>query len=152
ELAGPHRIAFSVAFAMLSYVAVAYRFSLSADNSFVASWVLSAGPIAFLCGLHIASNAGARRNLILAIIAIVALFAANSAGRFVLLAERAHQPMLDPNNYATLLYLVWIPVVHWHLCREWSGSPMSAKQRTAMFSGAFVIVLAIVATRSRVAM
>ena len=152
ELAGPYRFGFAVALAMLSYIAVAYRFSLSADNSFVASWVLSTGPIAFLCGLHISGNSAARRNLVLALVVIVVLFAANSAVRFVVIGERAHQPMLDPNNYATLLYLVWIPVAHWHLCREWSDSPMSATQRMAMFSGAFVIVLAIVATRSRTAM
>jgi len=152
ELAGPYRFGFAVALAMLSYVAVAYRFSLSADNSFVASWVLSCGPIVFLCGLHVADSPRARRNLILVIVAVVVLFAANSALRFVVFGERAHQPMLDPNNYATLLYLVWIPIVHWHLCREWSGSRISAKERIAMFFGAFVVVLAIVATQSRTAM
>jgi len=37
--------------------------------------------------------------------ALVVGLAALSAYRFVVFGERAHQPLLDPNNYAALMYL-----------------------------------------------
>ena len=51
------------------------------------------------------------------VIALVVALAAISDVRFVLFGERAHQPLVDPNNYAALMYLVWIPLVHRHLSR-----------------------------------
>src|SRR5262245_10820790 len=114
---------FALAFTILGYLAVAYRLSISPDNSFAASWVLAAGPIAFISGSVVARNESVLRALSLALVVFVIVMALNSCVRFVVLGERAHQPMIDPNNYAALLYLVWIPLTHSHLSRVWQKVP-----------------------------
>jgi hypothetical protein len=73
----------------------------------------------------------------------------HSAARFVLFGERAHEPLVDPNNYSTLLYLTWIPLVHWHLARGWRGRASGGGMTTIVLVASFVLLLAIIATRSR---
>ena len=136
--------------AMLGYLIVAYRLSLSPDNSFAASWVLASGPMAFLATSAIVRDVRARRAATLSISAVVVALAAYSSVRFVGLGERAHDPLVDPNNYAALMYLVWIAFVHRHLLRATTpGAADSRAVLAATLVTSFVLLLAIVATRSR---
>ena len=139
----------ALSLAMLGYLILAYRLTSSPDNSFAASWVLAAGPIAFICGSALAPQTVASRLLAVSLAALVIALAMNSSLRFVLFAERAHLPLPDPNNYAALMYLVWIPLVHWHLARGWRNDSLRRAQHVALFASSFVLILAIIATRSR---
>src|SRR5262249_32142064 len=116
-----------LALAMLGYLIVAYRLSLSPDNSFAASWVLASGPLAFLVTSALVRDARARRATPLSMFVVVAALAASSGVRFVLFGERAHDPLVDPNNYAALMYLFWIPFVHRHLTN--AGQPDGTMSR-----------------------
>jgi O-antigen ligase len=158
---GPSRLAdqlatspsgFALALAILGYLTVAYRLSISPDNSFAASWVLAAGPIAFICGSVVTGHGSVRRALTLALVVIVAAMAANSCVRFVLFGERAHQPMIDPNNYAALMYLVWIPLAHSHLSRVWQKVPTPPLLHGLFAASTFILILTIFATRSRMSL
>src|SRR5262249_55177321 len=94
----------------------------------------------------------AQRWVLIAPLAIVLGLASISSFRFVLFGERAQWPLVDPNNYATLMYLAWIPLVHRHLTRIWSGRSSSPPSEYGALVASFVLVLAIVATRSRTAL
>jgi O-antigen ligase len=144
--------AFAVAFAMLGYLIVAYRLSIRPESSFSASWVLAAAPLAFIGGSAVVCNATAWRVLAISISSLMIALAAISCARFVLLAERAHQPLADPNNYAALMYLVWIPLAHQYLALGWRGVQMAAVRHALVLASSFMLVLAIIATRSRVGM
>jgi O-antigen ligase len=155
---GPSRLAdqlatnrggFALALAILGYLTVAYRLSISPDNSFAASWVLAAGPLAFICGSAVTRHDAVRRALTMALVLLVVAMAANSCVRFVLFGERAHQPMIDPNNYAALIYLVWIPLAHSHLSRVWQKIPTPRLLHGLFAASTFILILAVFATRSR---
>ncbi len=147
-----NRWSFALALAMLGYLIIAYRFSIRADNSFGASWVLAAGPLAFIGGSVAMQNATARRLLAISISTLVIALAAVSSVRFALFGERAHQPLDDPNNYATLMYLVWIPLAHRYLAKGWSGEKTTPVGHACVLASSFVLVFALIATRSRTAM
>jgi O-antigen ligase len=138
-----------LALGMLAYLVIAYRLSVSPDSSFAASWVLASGPLVFVCGSAVVRDPSSFRAITLCIGAVVTALAMYSAIRFVLFGERAHEPLVDPNNYSTLLYLTWIPLVHWYLARGWRGRTSSGGVMAVVLASSFVLLLAIIATRSR---
>jgi O-antigen ligase len=144
--------AFAVALTMLGYLTVAYRLSIRPESSFSASWVLAAAPLAFIGGSAVVRNATAWRVLTISISSLVIALAAISCARFVLLGERAQQPLADPNNYAALAYLIWIPLAHQDVARSWRGEPTTAVRSACVLTCSFVLVLAIIATGSRTGM
>ncbi len=144
-----NRYGFAMSLGMLGYLTVAYRLSVSPDSSFAASWVLAAGPLTFICASAIALRPRPKRLLQGSVTALVVALAALSAFRFVFFGERAHQPLVDPNNYAALMYLIWIPLVHRHLTDGWRGLQPSPLQHCLVFASSFVLMLALIATRSR---
>jgi O-antigen ligase len=147
-----NRWGFGLVLAMLGYLVVAYRLSISPDNSFAASWVLAAAPLAFIAGSAVMRNSAATRVLTTSTSTLVIALAAVSSVRFVLLGERAQQPLVDPNNYATLMYLVWVPLAHRYLAQGWRGEPTALVRHSWVLASSFVLVLAIIATRSRTAL
>src|SRR5262249_54821475 len=72
--------------------------------------------------------------------------------RFIAFGVRAHEPLIDPNNYATLSYLVWIPLVHRHIARTWRTDSVKRNETVATVMASFALVLAVAATRSRAAL
>src|SRR5262245_11436354 len=147
-----NRRAFGLALAVLGYLILAYRLSIRPDSSFSASWVLAAAPLAFIGGSMLSRDRVAWRVLAISISALVIVLAALSSARFVLLGERAHQPLTDPNNYAALMYLVWIPLAHQYLAQGWRGERTSPVGHACVLASSFALILAIIATRSRVGM
>src|SRR5262245_4918081 len=148
ERLAANRRAFGLALAVLGYLIVAYRLSIRPDSSFSASWVLAAAPLAFIAGSALMQNATASRVLAISISALVIALAAISCARFVLLGERAHQPLADPNNYAALMYVVWIPLAHRYLTQGWRGERTAFVRHAWVLASSFVMILAIVATSS----
>ena len=124
-----------------------YEWSLSKDSTFAATWVLAALPLTLLVSSALDRNT--RHRLPRAIVVLVAGLALVSLVRFVAYGERAHLPLIDPNNYATLMYLCWIPAVHGFLARAWSNAPSSTLRRAAEVSLSFLLLVALFATHSR---
>ncbi|HVM96430.1 MAG TPA: O-antigen ligase family protein, partial [Candidatus Acidoferrales bacterium] len=146
-----NRFGVLLALAMLGYLVVAYRLSLSPDNSFAASWVLASGPLAFLVTSAMVLDARARRVASFSMFAVVVALAVYSGARFVVFGERAHAPLVDPNNYAALMYLAWIPLVHHHLVGATgpNATASNASHTVLALAASFLLLLTIVATRSR---
>lgn len=55
------------------------------------------------------------QRLFQGVFVIVFLMAVYSSVRYLGWGDRAYLPLLGPNNYVTLLYLVWIPWLHGEL-------------------------------------
>jgi hypothetical protein len=155
---GPHdlvrtaaatRAPMALALAALGYLVIAYRLTLSPDNSFAPSWVLASAPLAFIGAALIARHSRERRALTAAVFALVLALALNSCVRLLLLGERAHEPLADANGYGSLIYLVWIPFVHFHLSRGWRGESANARRELLVAGISIVMLLALLATQSR---
>ena len=84
QLLDCNRAGFLLALSILGYLIVAYRFTLSPDSSFAPSWVLAAGPIAFICAAAVARSGIDSRVLTVPASVLVVALAANSCLRFVL--------------------------------------------------------------------
>jgi O-antigen ligase len=147
-----NRFAMLLALSMLGYLLVAFRLSISPDSSFAPSWVLAAGPLTFIAAAAVVRDRGATRILLAAVVAIAVGLASVSSFRFAMFGERAHLPLTDPNNYATLMYLVWIPLVHRYLADGWSGRSTTIPRHAFALAASFVLLLALIATRSRTAL
>ena len=152
-LLGPQRIAAGLArnpnggilaLAALAVIVVNCFTSLSPESTFVVAWVVAAIPASYL--LVSAMTPAVRRRLALTAFGAIVCLAFLSAARFLLFGERAHLPLIDPNNYASLMYAAWIPWVHMHLIRRWRGAPA----RWFEWPVAFVLLVALIATQSRV--
>lgn len=152
DLAGANGGGFLLALGVLGYLIVAYRFSVSPDNSFAPTWVLASVPLTFLCASVVATDVRARRFMVGLVGLLVLSLALLSDVRFVAFGERAHEPLIDPNNYATLTYLAWIPLVHRHIARAWRTDSVGRTETVVPVVASFVLVLAIVATHSRTAL
>lgn len=147
-----NRQAFGLALAMLGYLILAYRLSIRPASSFSSSWVLAAGPVAFIGGAVLTHNATAWRVLTISISTLVIALASVSCVQFVLAGERAYQPLADPNNYAALMYLIWIPLAHQYLAQGWRGERTPSVRHCWVLASSFMLLLAIIATRSRAGM
>jgi len=119
-------------------------FSISPDSSFIPSLVLASLPIWAVTAAFLHD----RERLWMGVSAIVCIFALISVFDFIVLQQRAHAPLWDPNSYATLLYLVWVPWVLRYL-----GTEQSRKTADGLCFGlTTVFCLAMLATESRWAM
>jgi O-antigen ligase/polysaccharide polymerase Wzy-like membrane protein len=127
-------------------------FSVSRDSSFPPSLVLATLPVMALLTTSLDG-----RLLFRLIGLFVACMAVYTAGAYLIWEERAYGTLLDPNNFATLLYLVWIPLLHSQLDPaaqrlSLSGFTFSPAQRLLVLSVVnFIFVLALLATHSRYA-
>jgi O-antigen ligase len=131
----------------LGVLAFGYQLSLSKDSSFAPTWVLAAMPIAALATL--ALDDLDRRRLAEGVFGVVGLLAAFSVVRFLAYGERAHLPLVDPNNFATLMYLIWIPFVHERLVDRFRGARPPARCVLLEVALAFLLLTALFATQSR---
>lgn len=138
------RAARAVAGVALAGLAVLFQFSLSPETSLAPTWAVALLPLAFL--VTSALQPAARRGLVAAVVAVVGAVATIACVRFVALGERATLPLIDPNNFTTLMYLVWIPLVHAHLARAASAGRVV---HAAVLGATFVLTLALFAAESR---
>ncbi len=84
------------------------------EQSFSKSFILAAVPLWCL-----ATAVGDDRRLVLMCLRVVVLALAAYAGLdFLISGVRAAAPLSDPNNFATLLYLAWIPWLHERLALD----------------------------------
>ncbi|NKC00981.1 MAG: hypothetical protein GKR90_21145 [Pseudomonadales bacterium] len=117
----------------------------SPDSSFVFALTFAAIPLTSL----VVQRANGQRIFEWFFVVVFAM-ASYSAMRYIGWQERAHSPMFDPNNYVTLLYLVWIPWAHQQVVsKAWvsKNKPLLAW----LVLGSFVFSLAMLATHSRFA-
>ncbi len=126
---------------VVSYQAV----TISADSSFAASWMLACIPLWYLAYRTLP----ARRLLRNALFATVALLGVISTVDYLATGTRAYEPLRDPNNFATLLYLAWIPFAHDLLLRTWRDGSTTARLWPGYLLS-LALTLAIFATFSRV--
>lgn len=117
--------------------------SISPDTSFAPAIILGALPLWALTVWLLPE----RGLLYRAIFLLVFVFAAISAVDYLFAGTRAHAPLWDPNNYVTLLYLVWIP---WALLsvRDYEGAGTGLR----ILAGTALFCIALLATHSRFAM
>ncbi len=128
---------------VLVWLVIGYQFTLSPDSSYPVTWVLAAGPMAFL----IARGNRASGWIVMGMRIWVAMLAGVSAARFFWLGERAYAPFNDPNIYATLLYVVLIPCMFEYLSIAWRLREGRGQWLRLCFVG--VVTLALFATLSR---
>ena len=136
--------------ATLVVLVLNFQWSLSKDTSFGAAWVLAGLPISFLIARGL--DGERRQWLAHALIGCGVLLAAISFFRLLAFGERARLPLTDPNNYATLLYLLWIPWVHQALVRRWRGEPRNLAATSVEVGCSFLLVAGVFATQSRTAL
>jgi len=132
----------------IAYLCISYRWSVSPDSSFAPSFILAGLPLAFIAATAI--NLQLRQLLLPALMVIIVAFAVHSLADFLIAGERAHAPMTDPNNYATLMYLCWIPLVHSQLSRSWTRTTEQTRaprwQSLWRLLPEFVLLMAMFAT------
>lgn len=144
-VAAPSAFAFAVV--ALAVLVLNVQLSVSKEESFAPAFVLAALPLTFLAAASM--SAPQRRLLERGVWVIVVGLAMISLARLLLFGERARLPLVDPNSYATLMYLVWIPFVHVQLERQWRGVPSMGLRRGVEYACSSLLVLAIFATHSR---
>ena len=138
-----------LAFVVLLLICILYVFSINRETSYPMSWVFASLPLVFLLASSICAMDRGGQILKASILSLVAMMALYSVVRFFLYGERAHMPLMDPNNYATLMYLTWIPFVHWMLTNENSLVMQSKWGRIAGYCLSFTLLCAMFATQSR---
>jgi hypothetical protein len=89
--------------------------TVSPEASYPYTWIVASIPLWILA----LSVTGKPRYVAIGIGFSVLAMAIVSAVRFVLYDQRAYDPLADPNNYATLVYLAWIPAAHFCLLQLW---------------------------------
>ncbi|MCZ6887858.1 MAG: hypothetical protein O7H39_05125 [Gammaproteobacteria bacterium] len=135
-----HPIGWTLLGSTLLCLVVSYQLSMSPDSSFAPTWVIAMLPIACFAALAMAEHQRPFTWLLGVLGAGVFVLALIADARFLLSGARAHLPLYDPNNFATLVYLAWIPLLH-----RWVGS--AATSWGALATAVFT--LAIFATGSR---
>jgi O-antigen ligase len=131
---------------VLGVLLISYHLvTISPDGGFAGSWVLASAPLWYLSYAAVGDRSLVRRLLI----ATITVFAVISALRFVTTGQRAFEPLIDPNNYASLLYLFWIPLTHRILVSHWQGR-FRIVQLLPGIALTLVLAMAIFATSSRV--
>ncbi len=135
--------------ASILLVCILYRFSISRDTSFPVSWIFVAMPLTFIICVNIREQLGGAAILQFTILALVTLLGVYSDIRFFFFGERAHLPLIDPNNFASLMYLVWMPLVHFMLLDTASIFANSRLKRIAGYLISISLLCALFATQSR---
>ena len=155
SLTGSHRIASDLAsYPLPSIVAILaivllglnYQFSLSKDSSFAAALGLALLPLTFLL-IRALGRWGWRVHMVLSLLVLV--FAVISLWHLVLHAQRPTLPLMDPNNYASLLYLALLPWMYVYLKRFWEGGRFAVTHHIAAHFGMFLLLATLFATQSR---
>ena len=128
---------------LLAVVLQQLFFTVSADSSFSVSVGLAVIPfIALLVG-----RLGGHR-VFMALFGVLTIFAIVSCVRFIGWGHRAFEPVADPNNYVTLLYLAFIPWMHLRLI---DTNRIFDRTQSIEVGIAAVFTLAMLATHSRFA-
>ncbi len=131
---------------VLAILLFSYHFvSIAPEGGYAVSWTLACLPLWFL-GYAALSD---RRLLRTLLVATITLFALMSVLRFWLTGQRAFEPLLDTNNYASLLYLLWIPLGHRLLVGYWQQKSTPFRQLLGYLLS-MVLAMATFATSSRV--
>lgn len=112
-------------------------FAVSPETSFAHVWIVACLPLWVL----VAAPVG--RLLFRLLFIVVLLYATYSVFDFLVFGQRAHSPLLDPNNYVTLLYLAWIP---------WLLGSLNTRSRVGVLVITLLFCTAMFATSSRYAM
>ena len=132
---------------VLVVLAASYQFvSISPESSLGVSWVLASLPLWFLAYSSLSNRAWLRAGLLVT----VSCFALVSALRFLFDGQKAYEPLADPNNYASLLYLAWIPLTHQLLLAGWGRPALARWQMVCGYALCGLLALVIFATSSRV--
>ncbi|MEM7220116.1 MAG: O-antigen ligase family protein [Pseudomonadota bacterium] len=138
----PPQAAFLLLTAVL--LGLLYAQSTSPDSSFVATWTFWLALLFFALLVGLDSQARERCwRLVVGVLVGLALFAAL---QLVLTGARASWPVGDPNNYASVIYIAWIPLVHRALAAGWSGRGGSWLPGLCLTA---LAILALFATESR---
>ena len=135
---------------LVGLLAVLYQLSLSQDLSFIPTWILGAALLSYW--LLISASQATRLVLWWCLVAIGAVVALYSCWEFLRFGVRASKPINDPNNYASQLYLLWIPSLHLVLQRRWTGTPSSALWAALGLAGTALVTFTMFATESRAGM
>ncbi|MFT7653792.1 MAG: hypothetical protein ACI9ON_000282 [Limisphaerales bacterium] len=130
-------------FALVALLLHQLFLTVSPDSSFSVSVGLAMIPFVVLLMQRLNGN-----QVFQALFWVMFLFASISCIRFVGWGHRAYDPLLDPNNYVTLLYLALIPWMHQRLTRRAAMFNRTMLVETAI---ATVFSLALLATHSRYA-
>ena len=138
-----------LALATILLVCVLYQFSISRDTSFPVSWVFIALPLTFILAVFIREQSRGGALLQVSILSLVTVLAVYSDLRFFFYGERAHLPIIDPNNFATLIYLVWVPFVHFMLFDAGEIFTASRLKRITGYLISLILLCALFATQSR---
>lgn len=106
--------------AVLALVAilVSFFFSQSRESSLPAAWSLSLLPAT---ALVVAALGRAGWRVVALLGAFVTVLASLSLWRLLTSGVSPKAPLMDANNYATLIYLLWFAGTGWHLRRFWEG-------------------------------
>jgi len=138
-----------LALVTLAVICVLYHFSMSRETSYPMSWLFAALPLTFLISMYIRSTPRGEALLLAGILFVVVGLALLSVFRFFVYGERAHMPLIDPNNFATMMYLVWIPFVHWMLVDHNNIFSPSKWWKIIGYAVSFTLLCAMFATQSR---
>ena len=133
----------------LAFLVVCYWLSVSADVSFAATWVLAFVPLGYLVGSAVLSDPLGRRLFIGGVAVWVASLVVFSVIRFLVSGQRAHDPLVDPNNYASMIYLLWVPLAHTYLQRRWQGVETGRAVTIGVHLMSWAALSAVFATGSR---
>jgi hypothetical protein len=138
------RFAGLIAATTLVWLAVTFQFSVSPDTSVTPTWTIATFPLAFLVVTQF--TAAQLRWVLVATFTVIASVAAVSTARFLLFGERPTLPLIDANNFTTLIYVAWIPAMHAYFTR---AGRVPAAMHVAALAAALVFTLAIFAAISR---
>ena len=144
----PLQAAFTAAVVLL--LAALYQASLSQDVSYVPSWMLGCSLAAYW--LLLGCNQATRMLLWWLLVATTAAIACYSSWHFVIDGVRASKPINDPNNYASQLYLLWIPSLHLLLTNHWAGRTTGVLASLVAIAGTALVAFTMFATESRAGM
>ncbi len=132
---------------VLVLLVVLYQTSLSQDLSFTPTWLLAVALISYV--LFAVQNRSTQLLLWWALVAVSACIAVFSVWQFFTLGVRANKPINDPNNYASLLYLLWIPSLHLLLVRRWAQQRLPVALQALGLLGTVLVMATMFATESR---
>ncbi len=126
---------------------VLYQASLSQDLSFTPTWILSAALLSYL--LLVTQTHATQMRLWWWLVGACACIAVFSCWQFFAFGIRANKPINDPNNYASQLYLLWIPSMHLLLARRWRAPAMPVGLVVLGLAGTALVMTTMFATESR---
>ena len=128
---------------LLLWLVVLHRLSLSPDAGFKLSILFA---LLLLCfALLVTAPPVVRRWLWWGSLATGALLLAVACWDYFSRGVRASWPLDDPNNFAALIYLLYLPWLHTVLCRAWRGDGL----HPAAFPATVLVVVAVFASESR---